>query len=219
MIYKIKVCTSSCPYCGTVISKEYYGPGAWGPKFGRCPKCKNIFQTRKRLYSDVSQSERKKDRKEFLQGIAITIPLFVISLIITIFTGWELVGLVAFFALLGTIAFCSAYFSKTRVLLSKYSYLKTKDPELYQLEYDESIKLVGNQSIDEIEKQIQNTIEHKILRYLICLAPSVLLSELILMLLLGDSVEGGLAIALLSLVSIPISILAYFLINALRKKK
>ena len=55
MVCKIKICTSTCPYCGATISKEYYGSSVWGPKFGRCPSCKNTFKTNKRLYSDVSQ--------------------------------------------------------------------------------------------------------------------------------------------------------------------
>lgn len=218
MVYKIKICTSSCPYCRTTISKEYYGPGIWGPKFGRCPRCKNIFKTNKRLYSDISQDERIKDRKEFLQGIAITIPLFLISLLTAIFTGWVLVGLLAFFAFLCTIILCCAYFSKTRFVLSKYSHLKTSDPELFQLEYSESLRLVGGRSIDEIENQIQNTVEHKILRYFICLVPSIIISEFILMVLVGDSVEGTKAIILLLLVSIPVSIVIYLIANNLKRK-
>lgn len=219
MVYKIKICTSTCPYCGATISREYYGPSIWGPKFGRCPRCKNIFKTNKRLYSDVPKEERDTDRKEFLQGVAITIPLFLVSLLITIFTGWELVGLLAFFALLGTIIFCSVYFSKTRIVMSKYSHLKTSDPELFQLEYNESMRLVGGQSIEEIENQIQNTIEHKILRYFICFIPSLLISEFILMVLVGNSVEGAKAIMLLLLVSIPVSIAVYFIVNTLKKNK
>ena len=219
MVYKIKICTSSCPYCGTTISKEYYGPSIWGPKFGRCQRCKNIFKTNKRLYSDISQDERAKDRKEFLQGIAITIPLFLLSLLTTIFTGWELVGLLAFFAFLCTIILCCTYFSKTKTVLSKYSHLKMSDPELFQLEYGESLRLVGGRSIDEIENQIQNTIEHKILRYFFCLILSVIISEFILMVLVGDSVEGTKAIMLLLLVSIPISIIIYLIVNSLKKKK
>ena len=219
MVYKIKICTSSCPYCGATISKEYYGHSVWGPKFGRCPKCKNIFRTRKKLYSDIPIEERKKDRKEFFQGITITIPLFLVSLIITIFTGWELVGLLTFFAILGTMIFCISYFSKTKIVLSKYSKLKIRDPELYELEYNESLRLVGGQDISKIEYEIQNTFEHKILRYLICLLPSIILSELILMVLVGDAIEGSIAIALLLVISVPISILAYLIISTQKKKK
>ena len=219
MVYKIKICTTTCPYCGMTISKDYYGPGTWGPKFGRCPRCKNIFKTNKRLYSDVSQAERAKDRKEFLQGIAITIPSFFVSLLITIFTGWELVGFITFFTFLCTIILCIGYFTRTKFVLSKYSHLKTSDPELFQLEYNESMRLVGGQSIEEIESQIQNTIEHKILRYFICFIPSVLISELILMVLVGNSVEGTEAIMLLLLVSIPFSIAVYLIVNTLKKKK
>ena len=217
MVYKIRVCTSSCPYCGATISKEYYGPGVWGPKFGRCPNCKNIFRTGKKLYSDISQAERDKDRKEFIQAISITIPLFFISLIVTILTGWELVGLLCFFFFMGTLICIIPHFQKRKIVLSKYAYLKKSDPELYQLEYNETIKLLGHQSIEEIEYNIKNAIEHKILKYLGCLGLSILASELVLMILLGDSVEGVTAILLLLAVSIPISFLFYFLFVGRKK--
>ena len=217
MVYKIKVCTSSCPYCGATISKEYYGPDVWGPKFGRCPSCKNVFRTGKKLYSDISQAERDKDRKEFIQAISITIPLFFISLLVTIFTGWELVGLLSFFFFMGTLIFVVSHFQKRKIVLSKYAYLKKSDPELYQLEYNETVKLLGHQSIEEIEYNIKSAIEHKILKYLGCLALSILASELVLMILLGDSIEGVTAILLLFAVAVPISFLFYYLF-VLRKK-
>ena len=94
---KIRVCTSFCPYCNSTISKEYNGPAVWGPKYGRCAKCKKIFKTGKRLYSDVSEQEKEKDKKELLQVVGGGIPLFIIAIIVRCVTGWILVGLVEFF--------------------------------------------------------------------------------------------------------------------------
>lgn len=217
MVYKIEICTNKCPYCGTTISKEYGGRSMWGPKFGRCPNCKNIFRTNKKLYSDISQAERDKDRKDFIQAISITIPLFFISLIVTILTGWDLFGLLSFFFFMGILICIISYFQKRKIVLSKYSRLKKSDPELYQLEYEETVKLLGYQSVEEIEYNIKNAIEHKILKYLGCLGLSILASELVLMIILGDSVEGIAAILLLLAVSIPISFLFYYLFVGRKK--
>lgn len=171
------------------------------------------------LYSDLSYEDRMGDRKEFLRIIAITIPLFILTLIITIYTGWELVGVLAFLSFVFTVIASVSQFSRTQHVLSKYSRLATTDPELFQLEYDESLKLVDGQSINEIEKQIRNTIEQKIIRYILCFILSIFVSEFVLMLLVGDSIEGGFAIALLFVVTTIVSFLLYFLENALSKRK
>ena len=138
-------------------------------------------------------------------------------MIVTILTGWELVGLLSFFFFMGTLICIIPHFQKRKIVLSKYSYLKKSDPELYQLEYEETVKLLGHQPVEEIEYNIKNAIEHKILKYLGCLGLSILASELVLMIILGDSVEGTTAILLLLAVSIPISFLFYYLFVGRKK--
>ena len=103
MVRKITICTTSCPYCGTALSRESYGPSPWGPKFGRCPNCKKIYKTKKKLYSDTSRAERDKDRNEFIHTISILIPLFFVALIVAILTTWVVVGLLAFFLFIGSL--------------------------------------------------------------------------------------------------------------------
>ena len=217
MVHKISVCTSSCPYCNTTISKEYNGSSAWGPKFGRCPKCHKIFKTNKKLYSDTSKAERDSDRKEFLQVIPILIPLFIVSLLITIFTGWALMGLIAFASGMSVFVITISYNSRNKMVLSKYIDLKESDPELYQLEYDETIRLIGNQSINNIEYELFNAIETKIIRFLGCFALSFLGSEMLLMILLGDSIDGASALIILLVVTLIISSIIYYLLTQSKK--
>ena len=147
MVHKIKICTSTCPYCGNPVSRDYHGPEKWGLKYGRCNNCKMIFRTGKKLYSDLSPEEREADKKELTQGLKITIPVFLISLAVTCATGWELLGLIVFFSFLFSVIFVSAHLSKARETLMKYDYLKTKDPELYQLEYAESMRIIQKREI------------------------------------------------------------------------
>ena len=138
---KITVCTTRCPYCGKKISKEYGGREVWGPKYGRCPNCKGIFKTGMKLYSDISPEEREKDKKEVVHAIAFFIPAFVISVVVAVLTGWELVGLLAFFFFMGIILSVVPHFQRMRITLKKYRRLQHTDPELYQLEYEESLRL------------------------------------------------------------------------------
>lgn len=189
-----------------------YGRGVWGQKFDRCPKCQKIFQTGRKLYSDISQKERAADRKEFVKSISITFSFFLVSLLVTILTGWELIGVIAFLSFVGMFVIVISHVNKCQKTLGKYDYLKTRDPELYQLEYNESLKLMGNQSIADIEVEISNAIENKILKFLGCFFLSILASDIILMLIVGDSVEGAAVPLLLLVVAIPISCLLYNLL-------
>lgn len=142
MIYKINIYSRKCPYCGKDLNKEYYAPEIWGMKYGRCPYCKTIFSTGKRLYSDVSPEERKKEKKDTINMGLILTSLFIISVLTTIFTGWELMGVFAFLLFISSICAIASYLSKSKETLDKYRYLKEKDPELYKLEYEESMKIL-----------------------------------------------------------------------------
>ena len=210
MTYKIRICTSSCPYCGATVGKEYHSSSPYGLKFGRCPNCKKIFKTGKMLYSDISQENRDEERKGIFQFISVTIPLFILSVFITIYTGWALVGLLGFFLFMPTVLSIFAHFQNRSILLSKYSRLKNTDPELYQLEYSESLKYSEGRSIEEIEFEIKNAIEHKIAKYIGCLALSILASEAICMIFIGDSIEGTSALLTLFGIAILISLLLYY---------
>ncbi len=154
MVYKVRVYTSRCPKCGHTIGKDYYGPEVLGPKFGRCSNCKTIYKTGKKLYTDISEQERQADKDEFTKAILILIPLFFVSLFVTIFTGWELIGLLAFFFFMGTSCAIIAYIQKVRTTLKKYSYLLKTDPELYQLECEESRRIAEARNPSQIKTRV-----------------------------------------------------------------
>ena len=147
MVHKINVYTRSCPYCNSSISKEYYSPDKWGLKYGRCSKCKGIFKTGKQLYSDLSPKEKRADKEEVFQALKIIVPIFLITFVVACITGWELVGLLAFMAFVGILAVTLSYHRKTKFTLKKYNYLKETDPELYRLEYAESMRILKEKEI------------------------------------------------------------------------
>lgn len=147
MVHKIPVYTHSCPHCGKTISKDYYAPEKWGLKYGRCTKCKGIFKTGKRLYSDLSPEEKMADKKEVVQALKILAPIFLISFVIACVTGWELVGLVALISFIGILVVTLSYHGRTKATLKTYTWLKKKDPELYRMECAESMRILKDREI------------------------------------------------------------------------
>ena len=135
MVHKIRVTTYSCPKCGHTIKKEYNGGSLYGEKYGRCPKCGYIYSTGKKLYSDLSEKELEEQKNTSKEFYKILIPTFLISLIITIVTGWELVGLVAFLSgFLIVYGFFSNLSDKSKTLKN----VSKSDKELYELEVKQS---------------------------------------------------------------------------------
>ena len=147
MVHKINIYTRSCPYCNSAISKEYYGPEKWGLKYGRCTKCKGIFKTGKQLYSDLSPEEIMADKKEVIQVLKIVVPILLISFVVACVTGCALGGLIAFISFIMSLVVTLSYHEKTKCTLQKYDWLKKTDPELYQIEYAESMRIMKDREI------------------------------------------------------------------------
>ena len=69
MIYKF----AFCPYCAHKFTPHSYVAGEFekyiGAQFERCPKCNRIYQTKKKLYSEMTDKEKKKMQYVFLLDI------------------------------------------------------------------------------------------------------------------------------------------------------
>ena len=138
MAVKIKVTTYTCPKCRHTLKQEYNGGSLYGEKYGRCPNCGYIYSTGKKLYSDLSEKELEEQKQISKDFYKFLIPTFLISLIITLVTGWELVGLVAFLSgFLLIYWFFSSLLDKTKTLKN----VSKKDKELYDLEVKQSERI------------------------------------------------------------------------------
>ena len=74
-----------------------------------------------------------------------------------------------------------------------------------------TFKSDAQKKAEQDRRDKNKSIVTKILKYLGCFALGILSSELILMIIVGDSIEGGAALLLLFVVAIPVSFLYYYL--------
>lgn len=110
MAYRIRVTKSICSYCGTTVREERGIPSSFGMKYGRCPKCKKIFRTNKKLYSDMPKEYRDNERKNFFKVIVVAIPLLFGLLVVSILTNWLLVEAITLLLGICTFGYVFLYF-------------------------------------------------------------------------------------------------------------
>lgn len=101
--------------------------------------------------------------------------------------------------------------------MSKYSRFKKTDPKLYKIEYDESIKMIGNQSIENIEYEIKNSIENKVVKLFGIFILSILVSELILGTVVKVSASGFLAFFYVLILALAITFFSYCVFECVKK--
>ena len=133
--YKVRITTYSCPKCKHTIKKERGYGDVYGEKYGRCPNCGYIYNTGKKLYSDLSDKELEERKNRIKETYKILIPIFLISLIVTIITGWELVGVVA---VLSGFLIVGSFFDDLSDKRKTLKNVSKRDKELYDLEVKQS---------------------------------------------------------------------------------
>ena len=89
--------------------------------------------------------------------------------------------------------------------------LKDKAPNTTSDTFTATFKSDAQKKEEQDRRDENKSTITKILKILGCFALGILSSELLLMIILGDSIEGGTAILLLLIVAIPISLLYYYL--------
>lgn len=150
MVYKVALHITSCPYCNHTLSRSYNRiTGGFGMKYARCPKCKGIYRTGKMLYSDLSPKEQENDGDSVIRVMLILFPLFAIAFIVAYFTVSEIAVCISCFLLFSIFITLISYFQRQKITLRKYQFLKEKDPELYQLEYAESVRIIRSRRRNE----------------------------------------------------------------------
>lgn len=149
MVYKITLHITSCPYCNHTISRSYNRTGGFGMKYARCPKCKGIYRTGKMLYSDLSPKDQENDGDSVIRVMLIFFPLFLLALIVAYFTVSEIAVGISCCLLFSILVTLIPYFQRQKITLKKYQFLKEKDPELYQLEYAETVRIIRSRRMNE----------------------------------------------------------------------
>lgn len=112
-------------------------------KFGRCYNCRGIYRTGKKLYSDTPERYRKEDRAKFVKHIKISIVSFLVALLMACITKWVFLGVIAFGLFAWAFVESLMYYDRRKMTLRKFEYLKNRDPELYRLEYEESMRIAS----------------------------------------------------------------------------
>jgi hypothetical protein len=143
MTYKFTIHTSRCPYCGEIISSGYDGPAEWGLKYGRCDECNGIYKTGKKLYSDLSPEQQKEDKDKFIHLMIVAILIHLVSFLVLYVAVSDLVVGIWFISFVVILAKTISYCKRTNQTLTKYRRLQRTDPELYWLEYAESMKIMN----------------------------------------------------------------------------
>lgn len=148
MVYKIPpTYTNICPYCRNELSNAPLRGDRWGPKYGRCEHCKKIYRTGKKLYSDLPPEEKAADKRKMRITAISAALVMLLAYAICAITAWAMMAVLVFAAFVTLIVTGASYFVKNSRTLKHYDYLKTKDPELYQLEYAESMRIMQKREI------------------------------------------------------------------------
>ena len=147
MVRKITTYTSTCPYCRSILSSGYFFEERWGLKFGRCNHCKKIYRTGKQLYSDLSPEEIADDKQKMRMTAMSAALVMLLSYAICAIAAWSVMVLLIVASFIVIVATGVSYIEKSKHTLQHYEWLKTKDPELYQLEYAESMRIMQKREI------------------------------------------------------------------------
>lgn len=141
---KIKIYRQSCPYCKKVLRQDWGSRNTDGLPFLRCPYCEKIYRTGMSLPVPKDSDALLSDAKFAATTCACSLPVFFISMLISIsyesiFA--ELVAVLSFFYLVISIILLFSSLFPQKKSSDPYIKLRVSDPELYQLNYREIIRV------------------------------------------------------------------------------